>query len=44
MSSGMLRLVAPVRTEVSEEPSAFIIRVVLRRSISPQRASVASYS
>jgi hypothetical protein len=56
MSSGMLRRVALVRTDVSEEPSASFIRVTRigevgrtldsERSlgISSQRASVASYS
>jgi hypothetical protein len=47
----MLRCVALVRTDVSEEPSAFIISVTridelgtkLVFSISSQRASVASY-
>jgi hypothetical protein len=56
-SSGMLRRVALVRTDVSEELSASFIRVTRsgeigtmlavtsnRRSISSQRASVASYS
>jgi hypothetical protein len=51
-SSGMLRRVALVRTEASEEPSASIIRVTrigelgttsVVTSISSQRASVASY-
>jgi hypothetical protein len=37
---GMLRRVALVRTDVSEEHSTFIIRVT---SISLQRASFASY-
>jgi hypothetical protein len=55
-SSGMLRSVALVRTDVSEEPSASIIRVTRlgelgitlavtsNRSNSSQRTSVASYS
>jgi hypothetical protein len=49
-SSGMLRLVALVRTDVSEEPSASFIRVTrigelgtTLAVISSQRASVASY-
>jgi hypothetical protein len=53
VSSGMLRRVALVRTEVTEELSASILRVTrigeLRTmlavtSISSQRVSVASYS
>jgi hypothetical protein len=51
VSSGMLRHVALVRTDVSEELSAFFIRVTrigelgtLAASISLQHASVASYS
>jgi hypothetical protein len=56
VSSGMLRLVALVRTDVSEEGSASFIRltrmgelgttiaVTSNRGISSQRASVASYS
>jgi hypothetical protein len=48
VSSGMLRRVAHVRTDVSEELSASFIRVTgigeLGTSISSQRASVASYS
>jgi hypothetical protein len=53
-SSRMLRRVALVRIDVSEEPSASIIRVtrigevetlaVTNNRISSQRASVASYS
>jgi hypothetical protein len=47
-SSWMLRRVALVRTDVSEELSAFFIRVTrvgeLGIGISSQRASVASYS
>jgi hypothetical protein len=42
VSSGILRRVALVRTDVSEEPSASFIRVTI--GISSQRASVASYS
>jgi hypothetical protein len=46
-SSGMLRRVALVRTDVSEGLSASFIRVIrigeLGTSISSQRASVASY-
>jgi hypothetical protein len=42
MSSGMLRRVNLVRTDVKEERSASIIRVT-RNDISSQRASVASY-
>jgi hypothetical protein len=41
-SSGMLRRVALVRTDVSEELSASIIRVT-SLGISSQRASVVSY-
>jgi hypothetical protein len=41
--SGMLRRVALVRTDVSEERSAAFIRVTIV-GISSQRASVASYS
>jgi hypothetical protein len=44
VSSGMLRRVALVRTDVSDEPSASFIRVTRIGSISSQRASVASYS
>jgi hypothetical protein len=52
VSSGMLRLVALVRADVSEERSASFIRVTrigelvrtLDITISSQRASVASYS
>jgi hypothetical protein len=51
-SSGMLRHVALVRTDVSEELSALFIRVTRigelgtteSLGISPQRASVATYS
>jgi hypothetical protein len=43
VSSGMLRPVALVRTDVSEELSVSFIRVT-RLGISSQRASVASYS
>jgi hypothetical protein len=51
-SSGMLRRVALLRTDVSEELSASFIRVArigelgkpLPSGISSQRASVASYS
>jgi hypothetical protein len=53
-SSGMLRLVALVRSDVSEEISASFIRVTrigelgttlaITNNISSQRASVASYS
>jgi hypothetical protein len=49
-SSGMLRRVALVRTDVSEELSASIIRVTIigalgtTLGISSQLASVASYS
>jgi hypothetical protein len=51
LSSGMLRRVTLVGTDVSEEPSASIIRVTrigelgatLAVTISTQRASVASY-
>jgi hypothetical protein len=44
--SGMLRLVALVRTDVSEELSASFVRVarIGELGISSQRASVASYS
>jgi hypothetical protein len=45
-SSGMLRRVAPVRIDVSEERSAFIIRVIRIGEIGKtlaQRESVASY-
>jgi hypothetical protein len=42
-SSGMLRRVALVRTDVSEELSASFIRVT-RIGVSSQHASVASYS
>jgi hypothetical protein len=49
VSSGMLRHVALVRTDVSEEPSATFIKVTRIGelgipSISSQRASVASCS
>jgi hypothetical protein len=50
VSSGMLRRVAPVRTDVSEELSASFIRVTriselgTTLEISSQRASVAGYS
>jgi hypothetical protein len=47
VSSGMLRRVALVRTEVSEEPGASFIRVTRigeLGTISSQRASVASCS
>jgi hypothetical protein len=52
VSSGKLRRVALVRTDVSEEPSASFIRVTrigelgtaLAATISSQRASVASCS
>jgi hypothetical protein len=56
VSSGMLRRVALVRTDVSEEPSASFIRVtriseleitlaaISNRRTSSQRASVASCS
>jgi hypothetical protein len=54
VSSGMLRRVALVRTDVSEELSASFIRVTrigevaltlaVTSNISSQRASVASYS
>jgi hypothetical protein len=43
-SSGMLRRVALVRTEVSEELSASFIRVTRICGTFPQRTSVASYS
>jgi hypothetical protein len=43
VSSGMLRRVAVVRTDVSEELSAYFIRVT-SIGIYSQRASVASYS
>jgi hypothetical protein len=48
-SSGMLRHVALVRTDISEELSASFIRVtrieeLCELDISSQRASVASYS
>jgi hypothetical protein len=47
-SSGMLRRVALVRTDVSDERSASFIRVTrigeLGTGISSQRVSVASYS
>jgi hypothetical protein len=47
-SSEMLRCVALVRTDVSAERSASIIRVTrigeLGKSISSQRASVANYA
>jgi hypothetical protein len=44
-SSGMLRRVALVRTDLSEKSIAFVIRVIriVKYSISSQRASVASY-
>jgi hypothetical protein len=42
--SGMLRRVAVVRTDVSEELNASFIRVTIPSVISSQRASVASYS
>jgi DNA-binding TFAR19-related protein (PDSD5 family) len=46
-SSAMLRRVALVRTDVSEELSAFFIKVTrigeIGTSISSRRASVASY-
>jgi hypothetical protein len=42
VSSGLLRRVALVRTDVSEEPGASFIRVTT--SISSQRTSVASCS
>jgi hypothetical protein len=53
VSSGMLRRVALVRTDVSEELSAAFIRVTRigelaltssRRTLSSQSASVANYS
>jgi hypothetical protein len=47
VSSGMLRRVALVRADVSEEPSVYFIRVIRICEIfgiSSQRASVASYS
>jgi hypothetical protein len=48
VSSGMLRRVAVVITDVSEEPNAGIVRVtrigeLVFLSFSSQRASVASY-
>jgi hypothetical protein len=43
VSSGMLRRMALVRTDVSGELSASFLRVT-RIDISSQRASVASYS
>jgi hypothetical protein len=42
VSSGLLRRVALVRTDVSEEPGASFIRV--RRNMSSQRTAVASCS
>jgi hypothetical protein len=47
VSSGLLRRVALVRTEVSEEPGASFIRVTKTGAlgtISSQRTLVASYS
>jgi hypothetical protein len=44
VSPGMLRLVALVGTDVSEELSASFIRVTIIAEISSQRVSVASYS
>jgi hypothetical protein len=45
-SSGILRRVALVRTNVSEELNAYFFRVtrICELSISSQRASVVSYS
>jgi hypothetical protein len=48
VSSGMLRHVAILRTDVSEEGSPFFIRVIriseLGTTLAAQRVSVASYS
>jgi hypothetical protein len=43
VSSGLLRRVALVRTDVSEEPGASFIRVTKISELGTQRASVASY-
>jgi hypothetical protein len=44
VSSGMLRRVALVRTDFSEELSVSFIRVIITIGISSQCASVANYS